>query len=133
LRFVVVFLVAAFRAIAVRAASLAALVSSVRVGPLAAIVVASACGLADLGCAAHGQPRSSTPDDVAQFVERRQTCDHFRGEEPYSPERRAEIEAASDKFCRGTDRELAALRSKYRDNAAILKVLDAVEMDIEAK
>ena len=96
----------------------------------------TACVVATIGvvgCAAQMEPRSSTPDDVAQFVERRQTCDHFRGEEPYSPERRAEIEAASEKFCRGTDRELAALRSKYQNNAGILKILDAFENDIEAR
>jgi hypothetical protein len=70
---------------------------------------------------------------AGQVALRRQTCDHFRGEEPYSAERRAELEAASDKYCRGTDRELAALRSKYRNNAGILKVLDTFENDIEAK
>jgi hypothetical protein len=73
------------------------------------------------------------PDDVAQFVDRRQTCDHFRGEEPYNAERRAELEEATEKYCRGTDRELACLRSKYRGSATILKVLDEYEKDIEAK
>jgi hypothetical protein len=94
-------------------------------------IFVAAIGLA--GCAAQVVPRSNAPDDVAQFVERRQTCDHFRGEEPYSPERRAELEEASEKFCRGTDRELAVLRSKYQNNAGIIKVLDAFENDIEAK
>jgi hypothetical protein len=95
------------------------------------IFVVAAIGVE--GCAGQVALRSNAPDDVAQFVERRQTCDHFRGEEPYSAERRAELEAASDKYCRGTDRELAALRSKYRNNAGILKVLDTFENDIEAK
>jgi hypothetical protein len=86
-----------------------------------------------LGCASTVASLSNVPEEVAQFVDRRQTCDHFRGEEPYSPERRAEIEEATEKYCRGTDRELAVLRAKYRNNAAILKVLDEYENDIEAK
>ena len=86
-----------------------------------------------LGCASIVEPLSRVPDDVAQFVSRRQTCDHLRGEEPYSPERRAELEAATEENCRGTDRELAALRSRYQDNATILRVLDEYEKDIEAK
>ena len=73
------------------------------------------------------------PDDVAEFVARRQTCDHFRGEEPYSPERRAQIEAAADQYCRGSDRDLAALRSKYRNNAIVLDRLSKYEAEIEAK
>ena len=85
------------------------------------------------GCAPTVEPLSKVPDEVAQFVDRRQACDHFRGEEPYSPERKAELEAASEKYCHGTDRELAALRSKYEGNAAVLKVLREYEKDIEAK
>ena len=86
-----------------------------------------------LGCAAPLDPLSKLPDEIAQFVERRRTCDHLRGEEPYSAERRAELEAASEKYCRGTDRELAALRSKYPGNATVLKVLEEFENDIEVK
>ena len=95
------------------------------------VCVAATVGL--LGCVSAGAPLSNVPDDVAQFVGRRQTCDHFRGEEPYSPERRAELEEAAEKYCHGTDRELSALRSKYQGNATVLKVLDEYEKDIEAK
>ncbi len=86
-----------------------------------------------LGCGSTVVPPSKIPDDVAQFVDRRQNCDHFRGEEPYSPERRAQLEAATEKYCRGTDRELAVLRSKYRANAVVLKHLNAYERKIEAE
>jgi hypothetical protein len=86
-----------------------------------------------LGCASPVESPSKLPDDVAQFVDRRQNCDHFRGEEPYSPERRAQLEAATEKYCRGTDRELAVLLSKYRGNAVVLKHLNAYEGEIEAK
>ena len=92
-----------------------------------------AATLGVLGCASTVAPLSRAPDDVTQFVNRRQTCDHFRGEEPYSPERRAQIDEATEKYCRGSDRELSALLLKYQGNAAVLKVLDEYEKDIEAK
>lgn len=98
---------------------------------LRTICIAAIIGV--LGCASTVDSPSKLPGDVAEFVERRQTCDHFRGEEPYSPERRAQIEAATAKYCRGSDRELAALRSKYRSNAAVLNRLKAYEADIEAR
>ena len=90
-----------------------------------AYIVATVCVL---GCAT-----IQIPEDAASFMERRRTCDHFRGEDPYSPERRVEIELAAEKYCRGTDRELAELRSKYRDNVAVLRALEQFENDIEAK
>jgi hypothetical protein len=96
-----------------------------------AICVVASIGI--LGCAAPVESPSSVPGDVAKFVERREICDHFRGEEPYSPGRRAELEQATEKYCRGTDRELISLQSKYRGNAAILKVLAEYEQDIEWK
>jgi glyoxylase-like metal-dependent hydrolase (beta-lactamase superfamily II) len=71
------------------------------------------------------------PEDVASFVERRHVCDHFRGEDPYSPERRAEINRATEKYCRGTDRELEALRVKYRNTRALAAALEEFERNIE--
>ncbi len=73
------------------------------------------------------------PDDVGAFVERRRICDHFRGEEPYSPERRAEINRATEQYCRGTDRDLALLKSKHRGNAAVAALLETFEPSIEAR
>ena len=78
-------------------------------------------------------PAPKLPDDVTRFVSRRQSCDHFRGEEPYSAERRAQLELALGRDCRGTDRELSSLRTKYGGNAAILKILAEYETEIEAK
>ena len=34
-------------------------------------------------CSGGALAQASRPSDVATFVERRDTCDHFRGEEPY--------------------------------------------------
>lgn len=75
---------------------------------------------------------SSLPADVVQFTERRSLCDHFRGEEPYDAARRRFLEENLTRYCTGTDRELAALRSKYKNNAAAMKALRSFEDNIEA-
>ena len=80
------------------------------------------------------EPTSTeTPADVASFVERRRVCDHLRGEEAYDAQRRAHLARESEKYCRGTDAELAALRSRYRDSAAVTHILAPFETSIEAK
>ncbi len=73
------------------------------------------------------------PGDVANFIQRRDVCDHFRGE-PYEgdPERRRFVEQQSNRYCTGTDRELAALRRKYSANPAVLDRLSGYETCIEA-
>ncbi len=71
------------------------------------------------------------PADVAKFKERRDLCDHFRGEDPYDEERRKFLEDNLRRYCTGTDRELASLRAKYNDNEAVLTVLSGYEVNIE--
>ena len=73
------------------------------------------------------------PHDVAQFVERRDLCDHFRGE-PYEgdPERQRFVEQQSNRFCRGTDQQLMDLKRKYSSNPAILSRLGVYEACVEA-
>ena len=73
------------------------------------------------------------PRDVARFIERRDGCDHFRGEDPYDEERRRFLERNMQKLCPGTDRELARLKSKYKGSPAIQKKLGDYEPDIELK
>lgn len=93
-----------------------------------AIVVVLA--LLMLSCAAD-QP----PMNVDEFFERRDICDHLRGEfpDPPNPERAKEIIEGIDKYCTGTDAQLAALKVRYADNPAILKRLNAYEPRIERK
>lgn len=74
---------------------------------------------------------SGLPRDVAQFKERRDLCDHFRGEEPYDQERRKFLEENLDKYCRGTDKALRALKIKYNKNKAAMKVLKQYDEKIE--
>ena len=71
--------------------------------------------------------------DLAGFLERRATCDHFRGEVPDPPdaERMREIEQQIAATCTGTDAQLAQLKQRYRDDPAVTKQLAAFEPKIE--
>lgn len=73
------------------------------------------------------------PFEVEEFVDRRELCDHFRGEEPYDGERAEFLEKQIRETCTGTDQELRALKEKYKDDAEVMKVLNRFEEDIEAK
>ena len=83
-------------------------------------------------CGSPGSVRSQAlPADVAVFVERREACDHFRNEEPYDAARDAELKIRLKETCTGTDRELAALRQKYADDAQVTSLLARYEERIE--
>jgi hypothetical protein len=88
---------------------------------------------ATLACGeAVAQAAKPLPPDVARFAERRDGCDHFRGEEPYDEERRAFLEQRLRELCTGTDRALARLKRKYRDDPAVMAVLERYEQKIES-
>jgi hypothetical protein len=72
------------------------------------------------------------PKDVSIFIENRDLCDHFRGEDPYDEERRVFLEENISKFCTGTDAELFELKQKYHNNSSIMEVLNRYEDKIEA-
>ena len=72
------------------------------------------------------------PLDVKRFVDRRDLCDHFRGEEPYDAERRKFLEARMRKHCVGTDRKLLILKAKYRASPDFLSKLSEYEPRIES-
>lgn len=74
----------------------------------------------------------SLPTDVSSFVEKRDLCDHFRGEDPYDEERRAFLEKNMLKLCTGTDAALAKLKSKYINNKLVTSKLNQYEEKIEA-
>ena len=81
----------------------------------------------------------SLPADVQSFIHTRQACDHFRGEpwnpgdEPEIKERREFILESIKKYCTGTDKRLAELRSKYGDNPRIIERLREYEDHVEAR
>ncbi len=72
------------------------------------------------------------PKDVSAFIEKRDMCDHFRGEEPYDKERRAFLEKNILELCTGSDAALANLKSKYINDKEVSSRLDKYESKIEA-
>jgi FMN phosphatase YigB (HAD superfamily) len=78
------------------------------------------------------QAQDKWPSDVARFIERRNGCDHFRGEEPYDKERREFLNQKMTELCPGTDKALADLKDKYRRNKRIMAVLNEYEPQIES-
>lgn len=73
------------------------------------------------------------PRDVRHFVDKREGCDHMRGEIPDPSEKRRmkEVNREIRKLCTGTDRELRKLKRKYVADAAVIHVLSEYEPDIE--
>lgn len=75
--------------------------------------------------------QAKLPVDVARFIEKRDGCDHFRGEEPYDEERRQFLLKNMNELCKGTDARLAQLKRKYAGRPAIVGKLDDYEKRIE--
>jgi hypothetical protein len=73
------------------------------------------------------------PFDVRDFIDRREMCDHFRGEEPYDEDRAAFLAKRIEQTCRGTDDELRKLKQKYNDCDKIIELLSRFEKQIESK
>lgn len=77
------------------------------------------------------------PADVQSFIDERDGCDHFRGEpwgagdDPAVKERREFVFENIKKLCTGTDKRLAELRKKYRNDPIVIKRLRAYEDNIE--
>jgi hypothetical protein len=83
--------------------------------------------------AAPAAPRpDALPAEVTAFVEQRDGCDHFRGEEPYDAERAAYLRQRTEELCQGTDAALARLRQKYGDAPQVVEQLSHYEDNIEA-
>ncbi|WP_052285921.1 hypothetical protein [Azorhizobium caulinodans] len=71
------------------------------------------------------------PADVRTFIQRRDGCDHFRGEEATDPERATFLAAQLKKLCTGTDAQLARLRKSYAANPVVIRALADYEPNIE--
>jgi predicted lipoprotein len=67
------------------------------------------------------------PSDVKAFIARRAQCDHFRGEDADDAERAAFLRKKMDTYCKGSDAELKALRTKYAANEDLVKRLRRYE------
>lgn len=73
------------------------------------------------------------PRDVQTFVDRREGCDHMRGElpDPGERQRMREVNREIRKLCTGTDKELIRLKKKYATDRDVMQRLDAFEPEIE--
>ena len=71
------------------------------------------------------------PADVTDFKAARDSCDQLRGEEASDDKRAAELNKLLDRYCKGTDAALAALRAKYAARADVLEALKDYEAGIE--
>ncbi|MDP3520333.1 MAG: hypothetical protein Q8S02_06890 [Hydrogenophaga sp.] len=71
------------------------------------------------------------PADVVEFKSSRDSCDQLRGEEASDDKRAAELDTLLDRYCKGTDAALAALRTRYAGRADVLEALKDYEAGIE--
>jgi hypothetical protein len=81
-------------------------------------------------------PNVALPPEVATFVADRDVCEHFRGEPiegdlPEQIARRAFVQESLEIYCAGTDRRLAALKTRYAANIAVMSALGGYEQAIE--
>lgn len=88
-------------------------------------------GAACVGSVPVGAQKTGLPGDVRAFIERRDKCDHFRGEDGYDAARAEEIAKALAATCKGSDAELARLRHKYRGQRAARAALAGYSSRIE--
>lgn len=90
-----------------------------------------------LGLVASAQAENiQLPSEVEAFIRDRDLCDHFRGEphegnNPAQIERREFIFESLEIYCPGTDRRLAALKKRYKNNSAVMMRLNRYEERIE--
>ena len=80
---------------------------------------------------------AGVPNEVASYVQERELCEHFRqepfeGQTPEQIERREFLRQSIEIYCSGTDRRLAALKLRYKDNTAALSLLEKYEPSSEA-
>lgn len=75
------------------------------------------------------------PREVQRFFDRREGCDHMRGElpDPGEKQRMREVSREIRKLCTGTDKELDRLKKKYAIDPVITQRLEEFEPDIEPK
>lgn len=81
---------------------------------------------------AHAAPR--LPQDVRNFIAKRDGCELFRGEIPDPSEKRRmkEVVRQINALCKGTDNAIAALKKRYASDAYVMSRLDEYEDEIEA-
>ncbi|GKX61635.1 hypothetical protein SOASR032_02040 [Pragia fontium] len=73
------------------------------------------------------------PQDVADFIMKREGCNYFReemsGEKDIDKMR--DLNNQLDYYCKGSDQKLSDLKNKYKNNHAVNKELSHYEENIE--
>ena len=115
------------------AATLPACGDSGRGSPAKPEAAASASAVAAVADARPAAPATQAllSADIVAFRERRDACDHFRGEDAYDAKRAAFLAAEVARTCTGSDRALADLRKQYASDAQALAALKDYEDKIE--
>ncbi len=75
----------------------------------------------------------SLPREVQRYVDKREGCDHMRGEipDPGERQRMREVSREIRRLCTGTDKELARLKRKYAKSPSVIRRLSEFEPGIE--
>ncbi len=64
------------------------------------------------------------PKDVADFIERSESCQHWLGEPPYDKERAAEIRKNVAESCTGLPMRLNRLKHRHAHDKAVMVLLE---------
>jgi hypothetical protein len=73
---------------------------------------------------------AALPHAASAYIDRREDCNHWAGEEGYDAARRAEInKAIADLKCTALGRDEKALRHRYRHNPAVLLAIKKARDD----
>lgn len=75
-------------------------------------------------------PAPALPDEVRRFLDRREQCQHWAGEEPYDTDRAQDIAAAMrDLDCDRIEADEAVLRHRYARRREIIRALGVQASD----
>ncbi len=78
-----------------------------------------------------GKTPRNLPQDVKEFVQRRDRCDQWLAEDMSNPETASTLIGKMLEDCNGTDFDLKNLRGKYQGDAGIIEVLSKYEDNVE--
>lgn len=75
---------------------------------------------------------NNLPKEISAFSNKRDLCDHFRGEPVGDTEEHTKyVNEQLEIYCRGTDKQLERLKRKYKKNRIVIQHLDKYEYNIE--
>jgi hypothetical protein len=80
----------------------------------------------------HGKRlRELLPQDIAEFIEQYEMCQHWRGEPAFSKERAAQINHGIKQGCTGIEKTQIELESKYKNEPEIISRYKSIFSEIK--